>query len=158
LSWWVDFRVGVIGNADKNHFKNVRCVRGEQQNANVFVENGDGTVFDSASGLFWQKEDDNITRSWKEAINYCENLELPEGQTDWRLPNVKELRSIVDNTQNSPSIDQTVFPDTDLWFYWSSTINETNDSEKWYVHFDSGNANKKCANYHVYVRCVRGGL
>jgi hypothetical protein len=126
-----------------------------------FTDNSDGTITDLVTGLIWQKEDDNITRTWEEAITYCEGLELPAGQTDWRLPNVKELRSIVDNTLYHPSIDQTYFPGTS-WHYWSSTYYGicTDTPSAWYVSFSNyfgGRANNEDRLSGLYVRCVRGG-
>ena len=55
--------------------------------------------------------------TWEEAINYCENLSLT-GFEDWELPNLKELRSLVDYNEYNPSIDVHYFPDTVLFQYW----------------------------------------
>ena len=112
-----------------------RLVRGNiDYGKNNFIDNGDGTVSDYATGLMWQKADDGIGKDWEDALTYAENLELAE-QSDWRLPNAKELQSIVDYTRspqttNSPAID-TVFESTEIKnpdgnlgqypFYWTST-------------------------------------
>lgn len=100
---------------------------------NSFVDNGDGTITDTATGLMWQTTDDGTTRDWEEALAYCEDLSFA-GHDDWRLPTVKELQSLVDygrspQTTNSPAIDPlfncTQISDPDgnpNWgFYWSST-------------------------------------
>lgn len=109
---------------------------------NEFVDNGDGTITDNATGLTWMQVDSghlkagrkrNGKLNWKEALAWAEQLEYA-GYSDWRLPNVKELQSIVDyarspDTTNSPAIDP-VFKTTritieegrkDYPFFWSST-------------------------------------
>ena len=102
----------------------VRAVRGEENiyGVNSFVDNGDGTVTDNATGLMWQQEDDGNTYNWKDALAYATSSELA-GHTDWRLPNTKELQSIVDYDKTTfPAIDEDYFVCTndDSWF-WSST-------------------------------------
>jgi hypothetical protein len=76
---------------------------------NKFVNNNDGTVSDLAMGLMWQQADDGIARDWQSSMSYAENLTLAN-HADWRLPNAKELHSIVDysrspSSTNSPAID-----------------------------------------------------
>ncbi len=78
---------------------------------NDFVDNGDGTVSDNATGLTWTQNDSASGMNWESALNYCESLDYA-GSTDWRLPNVKELQSIVDysrspDTSNSAAVDPT---------------------------------------------------
>ncbi len=87
-----------------------RMVRGNTvYGLNNFVDNGDGTITDNATGLMWQQADDGNPRDWQNALSYCENLSLAS-HSDWRLPNAKELHSILDysrspQTTNSPAID-----------------------------------------------------
>ncbi len=114
-----------------------RLVRGnESYGENVFVDNGDGTISDLATGLMWQMSDDGQTRDWQSALAYSEDLTIA-GYDDWRLPNVKELQSIVDysrsfQTTSSPAIDplfalsQIKDPegDTNFGYYWSSTTHQ----------------------------------
>jgi len=79
-----------------------RMVRGNPAYGhNDFASNGDGTISDRATGLMWQAADDGIARDWPAALAYCENLDFA-GHSDWRLPNAKELQSIVDYSR-SPS-------------------------------------------------------
>lgn len=113
----------------------VRFVRGnESYGENILVDNGDGTVSDLATGLMWQQADDGTSRNWQEALAYAENLELA-GHSNWRLPNAKELQSIVDYSRSpdatdSPAIDPlfelTEIKDPDgndgqYPYYWTST-------------------------------------
>jgi hypothetical protein len=105
---------------------------------NNFKNNGDGTVIDSASGLQWMQADSGAGKNWQEALAYCENLSLA-GHDDWRLPNAKELHSIVDysnapDTNGKPAINTDYFNSTSIknengvddWpFYWTSTTLET---------------------------------
>ncbi|MFA9424110.1 MAG: DUF1566 domain-containing protein, partial [Sedimentibacter sp.] len=82
-----------------------RLVRGnESYGQNNFVDNGDGTISDLATGLMWQQSDDGVARNWEDSLAYSENLEA-SGYNDWRLPNAKELQSIVDYTRSPQTTD-----------------------------------------------------
>jgi hypothetical protein len=100
---------------------------------NDFVDNGDGTISDLATGLTWMQEDSGDALNWGEALNYCETLDYA-GYDDWRLPDVKELQSIVDYTRSpdttgsaaiDPLFESSSITDEagqpDYAFYWSST-------------------------------------
>lgn len=124
--------------------------------AGSFIDNGNGTVTDSDTGLMWQKEDDDVTRTWESAITYCEGLSLGS-YSDWRLPNIKELESITDDTKYNPPIDTTYFPNTKSTIYWSSTTNMTTPSYALIVGFGAGDVGYGLKSGIYYVRCVRGG-
>ncbi|MBI9019867.1 MAG: DUF1566 domain-containing protein [Verrucomicrobia bacterium] len=99
----------------------VRYVRGNPEyGKNKFVDNGDGTVADEATGLMWQQSDSGKGMNWEDALAYAKNMNLA-GHSDWRLPNAKELQSILDYSP-IPAIDQKFFnmSDPDAW-YWSGT-------------------------------------
>jgi len=114
-----------------------RLVRGhEDYGQNIFIDNGDGTVSDLATGLMWQKADDGQTRDWESSLAYAEDLSLG-GYDDWRLPNIKELQSLVDytkspSTSQSPAINDLfvlspiIDPngESNFGFYWSSTSHQ----------------------------------
>lgn len=130
-----------------------------------FSDNGDGTVTDKATGLIWQKcsmgqnNDSSCTGSattanWTTALSYCNNLTLA-GKT-WRLPNVNELKSIVDRTTDNPAIDTTAFPDTVAGNYWSASTYVLTTTTAWRVYFVSGVVVSGNKPLSYYVRCVAG--
>ena len=121
-----------------------------------YTDNGDGTVTDNVTGLMWQQEDDDTTRTWDDATSYCEDLAL-SGYSDWRLPSAMELMSIVDYGTYSPSIDTTYFSGTSASYYWSSTTLANDTSYAWGVGFSYGNVGNGSKSSGYYVRCVRGG-
>jgi len=109
-------------------------VRGNTEyGENNFVDNGDGTVTDLATGLMWMQGDSGTGMNWEEALEYAETAEFA-GYGDWKLPDAKELQSIVDyerslDTTNSAAIAP-VFDVSEIIdeggnknypFYWSST-------------------------------------
>ncbi len=108
---------------------------------NDFADNGDGTVTDAATGLMWQQDDGGLTLDWVEALSYCESA-TTAGYDDWRLPNAKELQSIVDysrspDTTGTAAIDP-VFDVSDIqgWYWSSTTLLESPDgSQAVYVTF-----------------------
>lgn len=115
-----------------------------------------GTVTDNGTGLVWQQEDDGHTRKWEEAIFYCEDLSLAN-QTDWRLPNFKELKSITDASRYKPAIDP-IFTGANSDYYWSSTHTQNNlVNSAFCVHFYDGYFREYNKGNYFYVRCVRGG-
>jgi len=120
----------------------VRCVRGTSWGQNMYFDNGDGTVTDNMSGLVWQKDDGGVARNWESALLYCENLILG-GSFDWRLPDIKELESIVtitpaDDTFDNPSVDAAFFPTTQNTHYWSSSASASHLSGAWNISFVGG--------------------
>ncbi len=139
---------GPGGKDEKTFF--VLYVRGNTAyGQNSFVDNGDGTITDHATGLMWQQVDSGAGLDWAGALSYCENT-ATAGYTDWRLPNAKELQSIVDysrspDTTGSAAIDPlfsvTAFTNEagqpDYPFYWSSTThaNLTGGQNAAYVSF-----------------------
>jgi len=128
---FLDGRIKNAGTTQGELFH--RCVRGPQYGVNDLADNGDGTVTDAATGLTWQQADDSLTRNWSNALAYCENLTLADTD-DWRLPNVKELQSIVNYDLPEPAkFPEFIQTDQAAWF-WSSTTFETG-SEATYVCF-----------------------
>jgi hypothetical protein len=137
----------------------VRCVRGNlAYGVNSFQNNNDGTISDLATGLMWPKTDNGLGMDWEHALAYAQTQNKANylGHNDWRLPNTKELQSLVDYTRSpgatnpanvGPAINA-MFSCTailndggkaDYPYYWTSTSaisNPTGTYENaWYVAF-----------------------
>ena len=103
------------GKNGKPTFYNVRCVRTAVPvyvPAVPFTDNGDGTFTDNYTGLVWQKQISPQTYTWQDALTYVNSVNASggfAGKTDWRLPNIHELFSIVDITKYAPALDTTYF-------------------------------------------------
>lgn len=159
-AWFVSFYLGFISPAAKDSDNYVRCVRGPYASTDDFTDNGNGTVTDNNTKLMWQQKDDSGNRSWQEALSYCEDLDLAD-HTDWRVPDIKELESLVDYSVSAPSINAGYFPDTKFSAssYWSST-SSLNPVYAWQIIFNGGNVSFDAKNSNSfsmkhYVRCVR---
>ena len=142
-----------------------------------YTDNHDGTVTDNNTGLMWQQEDDGIWYDcWYQAaglynadcnygdpiIDVCGSLDLG-GHSDWRLPNKRELVSILrymKSTISSPMADS-VFTNVKSPAYWSATSSAQSADRVWQVLFLNGvtQTTEKLPNpshLATYVRCVRG--
>ena len=112
-----------------------------------------GTVYDTKTKLTWQQAVAPGTYAWAGAKAYCAGLNL--GGTGWRLPTIKELQTIVDDSQTNPSIDTTAFPSTPADVFWSSSPLAGSSSYAWYVYFYLGYTDYGDVFGAVNVRCVR---
>ena len=134
---YVDGRIKGYPTALKDYY--VRCVAGNEiYGVNYFIDNQDETISDTATGLMWQ-QNDSEPASWEASIAYCETADTA-AHSDWRLPNAKELQSIVDYTRSpdtsSDAAIDTLFNSTsflneesitDWGYYWASTTHLDND-------------------------------
>jgi hypothetical protein len=135
-----------------------------------FIDNRDGTVTDTITGLMWLKAsadvdrsgafDSNDTQTWQGALQFCEAL--PNGlqgglYSDWRLPNVRELQSIVNYDFFSPAIDVEHFDATALSTYWTSTTSNQPGTRgaAYVVSFTDGTISLPDKSGTAYVRAVR---
>jgi hypothetical protein len=170
LAWYVYFIPGYVSYNGWSLASYARCVRGEPLVIGSFepsVISGDPIVKDTATGLTWQgclagkssascDQGSAATFTWQEAVDYCESLTWA-GYSDWRLPEIHELVSIVDYTKDNPAIDETAFPATSSDYFWSSSSLAGSSSSAWYVYFDYGSVNANNESSASYARCVRGG-
>jgi len=116
-----------------------------------------GVVKDTSTQLVWQDDySDNggsiKNATWTDAIDYCDGLSLAGG--GWRLPNKKELLSLVDYSKYNPSING-IFSHTTSGFYWSSTTYADNTDDAWVVNFNGGDTDDNYKPGTNGVRCVR---
>jgi hypothetical protein len=131
-----------------------------------------GTVTDQQTGLMWKQCSEGLsgagctlgtaaTFTWQAALQRVPivNNSGFAGYSDWRLPNVKELSSIVEEQCYSPSINSAVFPNTQQAYgYWSSSPVANYSSLAWVVFFYYGYSNWNYkSNDSYYVRLVRSG-
>ena len=150
-----------------------------------FIDNGDGTIKDKLTGLIWLKNANcpGASRSWQTALsdvaslnsagtmngNNCGDTSGKKGdhRTDWRLPNIRELHSLVDFAFSNPALSNAAgtgqgngsdpfsnfqFPS----FYWSSTTIAFKSSIAWFVDFFVGNVVADTKSNSFFVIAVRG--
>ncbi|MCP4596416.1 DUF1566 domain-containing protein, partial [Neptuniibacter sp.] len=117
------------------------------------------TVTENNTALMWQR-DGTSSMTWEAALTQCESLTLGEYE-DWRLPNIKELRSISDDDNlYHPSVNTTYFTLTETYpqtttVYWSSTTRENGTEQAWFVDFYYGLVSHEDKVNTGYVLCVR---
>ena len=157
-AWLVDFNDGasIANNAKSNSFR-VRLVSAATA-AVSYTNNNNGTITDNTTGLMWKACDQEQvwndgdpdsctdgtdgTYTWTVALTEAQNHTFA-GYDDWRLPNVKELASIVDYTKASQSINP-LFPNTYTTRFWTSTLYANTNSSiglpnhAWNVSFSIG--------------------
>ena len=111
-----------------------------------FTPNEDGTVTDTCTGLMWQETAGNggAALPWCGALTYCDGLTLAT-HTDWRLPNVLELESIIDYGRTKPTFDDSVFSGPAA-FYWSSTTVTTRTDSAFFIDFEIGRVSQPSNN------------
>jgi len=159
-AWQMDFATGHGSTAGKNSSQFVYAVSGIHSDLlDRWVDNADGTITNSATGLMWQQATAPKRYDWGESLAYAEDLTLA-GYSDWRLPTIKELRSLVNYYSNNPAAIVSLFPDTVPSIYWSSTTNTTTiygTSVAWGINFYGGHDNSPYKWLIQYARAVRGG-
>ncbi len=127
-----------------------------------FTVNQDGTVTDNRTKLVWKQCLEGLsgadcatgtasTFTWDKALQHAAS------QTGWRLPNIKELASIVELKCVDPAINLAVFPNTPSSGVWSGSPYASNSYYAWSVDFDAGNARDVNRNDGSHVRLVRDG-
>ena len=123
----------------------------------VYTANGDGTVSDTRNGLIWKQcaegQSGTSCSGSAKGYNWGAALRLAAasnfaGHSDWRLPNVKELLSLVEECRIYPAINDNVFYNISSSNFWSS-------STGWYVEFGQGTTNISYKDYLLSVRLVR---
>jgi hypothetical protein len=130
----------------------------------------DGTVTDNQTTLTWMRcslgqawdaGSSSCTGTasrynWQNALTAANSTDFA-GQNDWRLPNIKELKSITEQACYDPAINDTIFPNTRSDYYWSSSPYAGYDDYAWVVSFRIGVDSYSGKSVSRYVRLVRGG-
>jgi hypothetical protein len=114
-------------------------------------QSASGEVLDTQTGLVWQEASSTTEMSWAEASAHC--------SAPWRVPSMKELQTLVDDSQLGPATDTTAFGDVSAaagYDYWSSTpVAGLSSTAWWFVEFEAGHSTYGNANSRCRVRCVR---
>lgn len=125
--------------------------------------NGDAVVIDNATGLMWPAGfmDDGANGGLETdvytQITYANSLTFA-GYSDWRMPNINELLSIVDFSQNNPALNTTFFKDVMTEHFWTSTKYCGSPDAFWIVLFILGDSSIAFEDNDYALICVRGGL
>jgi hypothetical protein len=140
-----------------------------------FKDNGDGTVTDNLTGLIWLKDANcDGTKTWANALIWANGLYdgcatcggtdgdcgLSDGSSagDWRLPNVNELRSLINPAQAGPALPAGhPFTDVSSSDYWTSSTYQGQAAMAWDVHLGGGHLYGFMKTQTPYVWPVRGG-
>ena len=125
--------------------------------ATLVRDNSKEIVIDKTAGLMWQDNIDTktIKKNRKDAKQYCRSLVFA-GYTDWYLPRIKQLKSIVDNKKYNPAIREE-FQNVQSYHYWSSSPNiSRNLINVFNIDFKNGQRYSNNIKGKCYVRCVRG--
>jgi hypothetical protein len=149
-----------------------------------FIDNGDGTITDTHTTLMWEKlsddgdplhDYDNASYQWYGAFQKLEQINDAAfaGHTDWRVPNIRELQTLLDYSSTNPGGAPSPFAIfhsgctpgctiltcscTRSSSYWSSTTSQPNPANAWYLSFQNGQSLNTTKTVYNYVRAVRGG-
>jgi hypothetical protein len=131
-AWKVYFENGMVGSFYKINSYFVRCVRGATWGVGNFIDNANGTISDLTTGLMWQKSDQFISLGdWQTILAYCKNLSLA-GHTDWRLPDIHELESVISGiptyfTVGNNSFCSSTTVANDYTNAWRVSLNQASD-------------------------------
>ena len=138
-----------------------------------FIDNADSTVTDTASGLMWKQCNEGQSGSgcstgtaaqysWQGALQAAESLNSGTGFagfSDWRLPNIKELSSLVEVACSNPAVNLAVFPNTQVGDYFSSTPKNDELGYAYALHtIDGTTLRLHRSTSNTYLRLVRGPL
>lgn len=134
---------------------------------NAYLVSEDGTVIDTSRGLMWKQCVEGRTgencasgsettfANWGAALDHAYS-HVFAGYSDWRLPTVKELRSLVEPCRSNPAINVDIFPATPAAVIMtSSPTAAAAGAGFWMVHFDAGNAQTRSRTNDGVVRLVR---
>ncbi|GAB6060053.1 Lcl C-terminal domain-containing protein [Desulfonatronum parangueonense] len=119
-------------------------------------------VLDRLTGLVWPRNANlgEFPMTWSEALDFVAQLNREQalGHDDWRLPNRRELRSLMSYQTKRPSLPEGhPFTDVVLGWYWTSTSAAINPAYAWYVHLEGARMFYGRKNQYYMLWPVRGG-
>jgi hypothetical protein len=130
---------------------------GEDADYNInppfFINNSNGTITDTITGLMWQQVDGG-EMTFDKATTYASNLVLG-GYSDWRMPNIKELQSISEATIYNPSINKTYFSGISTTQCWASTSLSNQSTKAWYLDTQYGITSQALKTNKLRLLAVR---
>ena len=145
------------------------CPSGERWSGSACVEDSEdaggsgverfavrgNTVFDTTTGLTWQRIPSPRRMGWEAAKAYCQSLEV-DGLTSFHLPKKSELMTLVlASSRTSPRIDALMFPDTPAARFWTFSADRSSPGDAWAVDFAAGQPRSSGTGKEHDVRCVR---
>lgn len=164
LSWLFLLLFSVEGVAQSCFTKSIAATTPTKR----FVLNADGTVFDTVTGLMWQAcsygEQFHVglvqctgvaaSVTWQQALANAKSNRFAN-YDDWRVPNIKELASIVEHQCVEPALNTVIFLSSVNQNYWTSTTSPSNPDHAWVYQFADGKNNITEKSASLYLRLVR---
>jgi hypothetical protein len=132
-----------------------------------YTVNANNTVTDNKTNLIWKRCPQGLSDSdcstdtatvynWQDALDLANDSTFA-GFTDWRLPNIKELRSLAAYDRYNPAINSEIFPNTPSSWFWSSSPYANSPYYASRLNFGDGRDDFNYRDINYYVRLVRGG-
>ncbi len=147
------FNSNLTRQTEKKEQNFVLAIRGKKALPAVFRDNHNGTVTDITTDLVWHQAE-NKSMTWKNALKYCQNL-IIGGYNDWRLPTIKELSTLPDDTFPRYRIKNEYFRGARPAGYWSSSTSPLFSDFAWFIRFDDGLEHSGHKGRRYFVRAVR---
>ncbi|MEZ4226007.1 MAG: DUF1566 domain-containing protein [Polyangiaceae bacterium] len=151
----LDFATGSYMTVNDGAAFHLRCVKGSIDGGLQPVTACTDLVRDTRTRLVWLRKSDGLKRPWIDALNHCASLNL-YGKTDWRLPSVKELASLLDRSRVE-GIDKSLFDTDEKAFHWTSTPLRDGLADAWTVRFGAYTPLLRSKGEENPALCVRGG-
>ncbi len=153
--YFIDFSSGTDGSStpleDVSYY--FKCSRSEiifENTLTQYTVSGQTIVTDSKTGLIWNSSIGS-SKTWISALSYCESLNYA-GFSDWRLPNVEELKTLINEKFSDPA---TLHPGVTSNSFWTSTSVDGSSSNAWSINFTHGSIAKSKKSGTMYAICMR---
>jgi hypothetical protein len=145
------------GGVKKMHLRLVRTNKSKEINSVRYFKSADALVYDSLTNLIWQKTPYSDTITWEQALHYADTL-TQAGYSDWRLPNIKELQSLQDNSVINPALNTNFFNVFGRKKFWSTTTLSNKSNSAWFFDTQFGITTYQVKTTRLNTWVVRGGI